>query len=663
MNLNNNSSVEQTFAEADKYFPTQIQQFQFFDKYSRFNYDKKRRETWIETVDRAVSYLKELSENKLPDEVYNKIYRGILNMDVSPSMRLLAMAGEAARRQNISIYNCSYAPIDSIDSFVEILIIGMAGCGTGWSVEKQYVNKLPTVKKQSGKKPLHHVIVDSTEGWTEAFRLALQTWFNGEDVEFDYSQLRRAGTPLKTKGGTASGPKPLRALMDFSRKVLFNAQGRKLTTVEAHDIACKVAESIVSGGVRRVACISLFDWDDEAMRNCKNGDLTGNEQRWMSNNSAVWPKGITNQQIQEQMQDMFDGMRGEPGIFSRANANRLAPARRKAFGWKEFGTNPCGEITLRPYQFCNLSICNIRENDTEQSLIDKVELATIIGTIQSMATNFPGLRPIWKKNCAEERLLGVDLNGEMDNKLTQPSNDKRGELFDTLRKHAIKINQEYAGLLGINESASITCNKPAGNSGVLFNTASGIHARWAPYYIRRSRVQAQSPLAQLLKDQNIPLTPENGQTWDNATTLVVAFPIAAPEGAITRHDLTALEQCENWLTNKKHWTEHNPSVTVSYREEEKEELLQWILDHKHYIGGMSFLPNDDAQYAQMPNEEITKEEYEKLAAKFPKIDFSQLHNYESKDLTTVASELACVGGACEISDYMAAKETAELQVS
>lgn len=656
------SIVQESFEEANKYFPTEIQQFQFFDKYSRFNYDTKRRETWIETVDRAVAYLKELSKNKLSEEDYERLRNGILNMDISPSMRLLAMAGEAARRQNISVYNCSYAPIDSIDSFVEILIIGMAGCGTGWSVESQYVKKLPKIKEQTGKVK-KHTIEDSTEGWTEAFRLALNTWFNGEDVEFDYSQLRRAGTPLKVKGGTASGPKPLRALMDFSRKVLFNAQGRKLTTVEAHDIACKVAESIVSGGVRRVACISLFDWDDELMRNCKNGDLTGNEQRWMSNNSAVWPKSITNKQIEEQMHDMFDGMRGEPGIFSRANANRLAPARRRSFGWKEFGTNPCGEITLRPYQFCNLSICNVRPTDTEETLKEKVELATILGTIQSMATDFPGLRKIWKKNCEEERLLGVDLNGEMDNTLTQPSNKNRGELFATLKKHAVKTNKEYAKILGINHSSSITCNKPAGNSGVLFNTASGIHTRWAKYYIRRSRVQAHSPLAKMLQAQNVPLTPENGQTWENATTLVIAFPIAAPKNALTRHDLTAIEQCENWLTNKLYWTEHNPSVTVSYKEEEKEELLAWIIAHKNYIGGMSFLPSSEAQYEQMPNEEINKTKYEELVAKFPKIDFSQLHNFESKDLTSVAFELACVNGACDISDYLAGKAKAQLNVS
>lgn len=649
-------AVKNAFEEAEKYFPTPIQNYQFIDKYSRFNYEKGRRETWVETVNRAVLYLKELSNNALQPEIYEKIKLFILEMKVAPSMRLLAMAGDAARRQNISIYNCSATPLNSIDSFVEIVIIGMAGCGTGWSVEQKYVNMLPIVEKQKRENVSSDfwTIQDSTEGWAEAFKHGLTAWFSGHDPIFDYSRIRPAGAPLRTKGGTASGPEPLKKLLEFTKVIILGAQGRKLTTVEVHDIACKIAESIVSGGVRRVACISLFDFGDELMRNCKNGDMTGNEQRYMSNNSAVWPENISDEQITAQMMEMFDGMRGEPGIFSRENANKLAPERRRFFGYKDFLTNPCGEISLRPYQFCNLSQCLIRPEDTKESLMDKIEVATIIGTIQSMATHFPGLREIWKKNCEEERLLGVDLNGQMDNTLTQPSNSKRGELFEELKNHAILVNKKYAHILGINQSTSITCIKPNGNSGILYNCASGLHTRWAPYYIRRARIQSKSPLAKMLMAQHIPMSPENGQTWENATTYVISFPMKSPENALTRHDLSAIEQCENWLTNKKYWTEHNPSVTISYKEEEKKELLAWVLAHKEWIGGMSFLPTTDAQYEQMPNEEISKEKYELLTSQFPKIDFSRIVDYEFIDETTSSSEIACSSGQCDLGDYYSA---------
>jgi ribonucleoside-triphosphate reductase (thioredoxin) len=653
--------TKDAFELQKKYFPTAIQAFQFLDKYSRFNYDLKRRETWPETVDRTVNYLKKLSQHKLPVEDYKAIRDGILNMEVAPSMRLLAMAGDAAERQNISIYNCSYIPMDSIDSLVEELIIAMAGCGVGYSVEKQYVDQLPEVKSNDWGhvRPVYE-IQDSTEGWADAFRLGLISWFNGTDIEFDYSKIRSAGTPLKIKGGRASGPKPLRELLDFTKKTILNAQGRKLRPIEVHDIACKVGEAIVSGGVRRTALIALFDIDDNEMRNCKNGDnITGNEQRWMANNSAVWDEKITDDQIRLQMEEMHNGQRGEPGIFSRYNANKLIPERRAKFGHQDFGSNPCGEINLRPYQFCNLSQCLIRSDDNEGTLLAKVKLATIIGTIQSMATNFPGLRDIWKKNCEEERLLGVDLNGQMDNLLTQPTNSKRGELFERLKNYAIEVNKEYAEKLGIPQSSAITCVKPNGNSGILFDCASGLHPRWAKYYVRNVRVQTESPLRKLLAKQNVPMDPENGQNAEEANTWVVHFPLKAPEGALTRHDLTAIEQCENWLVNKKYWTEHNPSVTISYRASEKQDLIDWVVKHKNMIGGMSFLPKDDAQYTQMPNEEITEEEYNRRLAEFPEIDFGTLPQFEHSDLTQSSGELACVSGACSIEEYQALQAAQE----
>lgn len=645
------AEVQNAFLEADQYFPDQMQKFQFFDKYSRFNYDLGRRETWIETVDRATTFLTELSESKLPQEDYNRIRQAILEMKATPSMRLLAMAGEAAHRTNIAIYNCSYLPMDSIDSFVEELIIAMAGCGVGFSVEKQYVDLLPEVKVQK-KEPNFNlwIIDDSTEGWAEALRYGLNKWFDGEDVVFDYENIREAGTPLKIKGGRASGPAPFKSLLEFTRKVILAKQGSKLSSLDAHDIACKVGEAIVSGGVRRTALISLFDYDDEEMLNCKNGDITGNEQRWMANNSAVWPEDITDEQITAQMVEMRDGMRGEPGIFSRHNANTLKPVRRKQ---AVFGTNPCGEINLRPYEFCNLSIAIAREGDTIDILKEKVEIATIIGTIQSMGTNFPGLRDIWKNNCQEERLLGVDINGWVDCEILRPSNPDLPFMLQQLKDHAVAINKKYAKLLGVNQSVSVTCVKPSGNSSQLFNCSSGIHARHYPYYTRNARVQAASPLRKLMQDQGVPMHPENGQTEENATAYVVHFPVKSPEGALLKDEMTALEQCEYWLAAKNFWTEHNPSVTISYKPEEFDELVAWLCLHKELIGGMSFLPSSGAKYEQMPYEELSQAQYEAALSEFPVIDFARLWAYEKEDFTTSSQELACVSGACSIEEYQA----------
>lgn len=1391
--------VKTAFSEAKKYFPTPLQEFQLYDKYARFNYDKKRRETWIETVTRTVTYLKKLSKNKLAPEIYNKIQHFILNMKSAPSMRLLAMAGPAAERNNIAIYNCSYLPMDSIDSLYEELLIAMAGCGVGYSVEKQYVDKFPLVKKQTGKKEPLFVIEDSTEGWANAFKKGLETWFDGGDIDFDYSLIRRAGTPLKIKGGRASGPGPVRAVLDFTKKIILSKQEQKLSPLNVHDICCKVGESIVAGGVRRclpgytrihtkkgsipiqevevgdmvmtdggykkvidwvyqgkqqlveintesgtmfkctpnhriavlkdvfggyifkradelnstdrllfitqaidgeeqqlvslpekkiadhsgsiikqpvldektawilgkffadgyvqitkhtaigkkgntqvsfschineidqiqrikewfvsiliipqtvktkgnrvvirssnrqlarwfvqykqakqpliiptciwkskktirasflagvidgdgcytnrpfrvvstvykqfgydlikllatlgiiaefhisrkskgkwqtlyrvnikndkslqifrdiiasypihererhfgytipkefavrdiknqdyrkkwdtksdmnsstcsditgkegfipvkiksvvlldtqentyditvadqhvfvaegylvhnTALISLFDIDDEDMRNCKNGSLIGNQQRWMSNNSAVWNEELPQNKILDQMYEMFRGQRGEPGIFSRFNANKIKPTRRKE---AVYGSNPCfvsgtlihtkqghfpieeligktvdvwdnkqwvtvdnfrvtgdnqsilkitfqdggetrltpyhtcitedgrrieakdlkvgdklristapeshgiiqenaayikgflmadgthykenpilylydtkysceqrliesaqeigggqkntnaikmlgfvngghenrkrmtglsvrkellawttkykkrlpggvfiwnkeskleliagimdadgeasdtkngwmyqiwsinkgwlldfqlllktvgvfsrlsfgkaagkidfsdgygeyesqetwrltisqkaaiilskqvsfsrlvsfsekqtihtiiprrnkiisivadgiekqvycctvsdthalsltdgllygqcGEINLRPYEFCNLSVAIARYDDTLKTLAEKVEVASIIGTIQSMATHFPGLRPIWKKNCEEERLLGVDINGWVDTPLLEPKNPKLAENLQYLRKIAIETNKKYAAILGINQSAAVTCVKPSGNSALLFNCSSGIHPRHYRYYIRNVRVQTESPLKKLLENAGVPMDPENGQTKETANTWVVHFPIRSPEHTITKREMPAIEQCEYWLVAKLNWTEHNPSVTITYTPNEIINLIKWVDDHKKYIGGMSFLPLDDAQYDQMPYESITREEFEDKMKKFPTIDYSQLYLLEKSDFTNVSQELACVSGVCSLDEHMA-KEAAK----
>ncbi len=634
--------VRDAFAESDKYFPTQLQKFQFYDKYSRFNYDYGRRETWVETVNRAVDYLKELSEWKLPAEDYERIRQGILEMKVMPSMRLLAMAGPAARRNNIAIYNCSYMPVDSIDSFVEALIISMSGCGVGFSVERRYVEQFPRIKRQKGNPVKTFVVPDTSEGWADAVRVGLTAWFNGEDVVFDFSQVRPAGAALRVKGGRASGPEPLRQMLDFARTRILARQGSFLRPIDAHDIMCAIGNAAVSGGVRRTAMISLFDYDDREMRHSKDGDFwRNNSQRWNANNSAVWPeRELTQAEITRFVLDMVESGRGEPGIFNRRAAIENRPARRKA---AEFGTNPCGEILLRPFQFCNLTSAIARTDDTYETLAEKVELAAIIGTIQSMATHFPGLRDQWRKNCEEERLLGVDLNGQMDSKAAQnPEYQRR------LREVAVETNKRYAQLLGINQSAAVTAVKPSGNSSQLVNSSSGLHARWAPYYIRNVRVGAHTPIFKVLQDTGVPMDPENGQTKDNANTWVIHFPVKSPDGAVTRNDRTALQQCDFWLQNKINYTEHNPSVTITYQPNEVLDIIRWIWEHQDKIGGMAFLPAFDAQYDQMPYVEITQSEYEQLAAQFPTIDFSKIYRYEEEDLTTAAQEFACLAGNCDI---------------
>ena len=634
--------IQEAFDESNEYFPTQLQKFQFYDKYSRFNYAKGRRETWVETVNRAIGYLQELSENKLASSDYDRLRRGILAMKVMPSMRLLAMAGDPARRSNIAIYNCSYLPVDSIDSFVEALIISMNGCGVGYSVERKYIEQMPRITRQTGEKRSVYQVADTSAGWADALRHGLEVWFDGQDVEFDYSAIRPAGAPLKIKGGRASGPEPLRQMLLFARDRILAHQGGFMTSLDAHDIMCSVGGAAVSGGVRRTAMISLFDYNDTDMRICKDGDFwVQNSQRWNANNSAVWPnRELTQEEVARFVLDMVSSGRGEPGLFNRRAAVNSRPERRSE---ADFGTNPCGEIVLRPYQFCNLSSAVTRADDTFEDLREKVELAAILGTIQSLATNFPGLRPIWKKNCEEERLLGVDLNGQMDSRLAQDPDVQR-----SLREVAVATNRKYAEKLGIAQSASVTAVKPSGNSSQLLNSSSGIHARWAEYYIRNVRVGAHTPVYKVLKDAGVPMDPENGQNADNATTWVAHFPVQSPKGSGTRNDRTAIEQCEYWLQNKIQYTEHNPSVTITYRPDEVIDVIHWIWQHQDKLGGMAFLPSTDAQYEQMPYEEIDEERYNRLNEQFPQIDFAKVYRYEEQDLTTAAQELACMAGNCDI---------------
>lgn len=643
--------VKQAFDRDKGLFEEPAQLLNFYDKYSRYNWDLGRRETWNETVDRAVDHLRwEVEQHVggrggLSEDLYSEIHSAILNLEVMPSMRLLAMAGPAAQRNSMALYNCSYLPVKDIQSFVEAMHISMAGCGVGFSVEREYVEQFPRIKRQRRNQEIPtHIVDDSTEGWAETLRIGLETWWDGRDVKFDYSFVRPYNAPLKTKGGRASGPEPLRVMMDFLRTTILARQGSFIRTTDAHIMMCAVGEAAVQGGVRRTAMISLFDWDDHEMRNIK-ASANMNKLLWNANNSAVWPEDVSDIDIMQQMLDMIKTRSGEPGIFSRSNAQRTKPKRRKKAA---FGTNPCGEIMLRPYGFCNLSQAVSRPGDTEEDLARKVRLATIIGTIQSLSTRFPGLRDEWKKNAEEERLLGVDLTNQVDCEILRPGAEGGDELRSRLKTYAVDVNAEFAEILGIEPSAAISCNKPAGNSAEVLNAANGIHARKYRWYIRRFTIGASTPIFKVLRDAGVPMEPQVGSDSETATKWIVSVPKKSPEGAPLSEDMSAVDQCEFWLLNKEHWTEHNPSCTITYRSDEVVDLVAWVVKNKDKIGGLSFFPASDAIYAQAPFEEIAQEQYEELIAQFPEIDYSQIYVHELEDMTTAAQELACFAGSCEV---------------
>lgn len=947
------------FSKQAKYFPTQLQQWQFLDKYSRWNKEKGRRETWDESVARSVAYLIELSENKLSNKDYTDILNAMLNMEAFGSMRLFAMAGEAARRCNSVLYNCAYVAIDSIRVFSEILYLSMSGTGVGFSVEFANVNKLPEIHKMNSAVG-NWIIDDSQQGWAEAFHIGLSSWFSGNDIEFDYSQIRPIGSILKTKGGRASGPEPLKKLLDYSRETIINARGRKLRPIEVHDIVCMIGDCAVSGGSRRSAMISLFDRNDKEMLHAKDyGWWKTHPQRANANNSVVITDDLTRKDVETIMYTMHDGGGGEPGFYMRKNAGKMAPRRTfvtepgtnpcqpefatiltpngiRTFGevsigdviwsgheWTKIankwstGTKPvykytasygefigtenhkvfqnghrvevkdantidtgtcelddstkivfdyqtvmdglvigdgsvhkasnslvyllvgqddydyfadpvndyltkerkglhenawevqttisheelpytyerqipdrfyrgdrntvasflrglfsangycignrvglkqtslklikqaqemlsflgissyvtqnkpsvikwhngefeskasydlnissdryeflslvgfiqdyknqavsggvqrkkissgvvqdveylgnyevfditveckshsywtgglkvsnCGEVDLNSAQFCNLSQAIIRVTDTPETLKEKVRIATIIGTIQSAATKFKYLSDRWTKNTQRDRLLGVDITGQMDNpKLITPS------LLDELREYVVAVNEEYADKLGIERSAATTVCKPSGNSSILWNCAPGIHSQWSDYYIRRVRINANSPMRYALEFSGFKLVAENGQQYDTAVTLVASFPVKAPDGAITNGSRSALEQCEWWKMNKLYWTEHNPSVTISYKADELDGLVDWIYQNQDIIGGMSFLESDNHYYPLAPYSKIDKGTYEQMVQELPEIDFDLLMMLEKEDQTTVAGEIACSAGQCLI---------------
>lgn len=641
-------NVRKLVEESKKYFRNPLTEFIYYRTYSRWIEGEDRRETWIETVERYIKFMQENLGDKLSETEYGEIREAVLNQEIMPSMRLLWSAGEAARATNVSAYNCSFIAPTKIRDFAEIMYLLMCGAGVGFSVEQQTVQQLPQIKRQTGKKHSAHVIEDSREGWADALNLGIEIWFGGEDVDFDYSQVRPAGARLKTMGGKSSGPAPLKAVLGFSREKILANQDKRLRPIDVHDVICKIGEVVVMGGVRRSALISLSDLDDEDMRLAKTGQFYLSEpQRMMANNSAVYLQKPNSTVFLDEWLALAKNGTGERGIFNRGGLEKQIPARRWEIikkDWATVGSNPCGEILLRSREFCNLTEIVARPDDNEESLLRKARLAAIVGTYQSTLINFPYLSKDWKKHCEEERLLGVSVTGQWD---CPALYQDEGGLFQKLREKAVEVNKEYAKRFGINQSAAITCVKPSGTVSQLVDSASGMHPRHAPYYLRRIRISATDSLFQMLKDQKVPYYPEVGQ-GASPTTYVLEFPVKGPEKAVYRNDLAALQQLEYWKKVKLHFTEHNPSVTISVGAGEWIAVANWLYENWDIIGGLSFLPREDHVYELAPYEEITKEEYEARMARFPQIDFAQILLYEKEDETIGAKELACVAGVCEI---------------
>ncbi|MCX6714141.1 MAG: ATP cone domain-containing protein [Candidatus Vogelbacteria bacterium] len=650
--------VRDLVIESKKHFRNQLSEFVYYTTYSRWIPDENRRETWVETVDRYNDFMRENIGEKLTKKEYAEIRDYMMDMKAMGSMRLLWGAGTAARATNVCAYNCSFIAPTEWRDFGEIMYVLMCGSGCGYSVERQHVEQLPIIKRQTGEKLKTHMVADSKEGWADAFIMGLETWSSGKDIDFDYSLVRPQGSRLKTMGGRASGPDPIINLIDFARSKMLSRQGRRLTTLDVHDLICKTGEVVVMGGVRRSALISISDLDDTEMKEAKNGQFyISHPERMMANNSVVYNEKPLIDQFLEEWLNLIKAQSGERGIFNRGGLEKQLPARR----WPGFkkdsyssGLNPCGEIVLKSKQFCNLSEVVARKEDTVKDLENKVRIATILGTYQSSLTKFPYLSPEWKKNSEEERLLGVSITGQWDCPAL-----RKAEVMAKLRKVAVETNKKYAERFGINPSMAITCVKPSGNGSQLFDSSSGCHPRHAKYYIRRVRIERHSPIFMMLKDMGVPYHPEVGQTDANANTYVLEFPVKAPEGAVTKNDLGSMDQLEYWKMLKENYTEHNPSITVSVSNEDWIKVGNWVYENWDMVGGLSFLPRNDHVYKLAPYEEITKAQYEHAMKDFPEIDFSKIVLYEYEDVTTGSKELACSAGKCEIDFASAGADAVE----
>ena len=618
-------------------------------RYSRFLPEIGRREHWDETVSRYTTFiskhLKEKHDYTIPEELRQEIHNAIINLEVMPSMRAIMTAGKALERDNTAGYNCSYLPIDDPKAFDEAMYILLCGTGVGFSVEHKYVDQLPEVPDQLFDSETVISVADSKEGWAKALRQLIALLYSGEVARYDLSRIRPAGARLKTFGGRASGPGPLDELFKFTTAKFRTAAGRKLTSLECHDILCKIGEVVVVGGVRRSAMISLSDLEDDRMRSAKSGNWwEQNGQRALANNSATYTTKPDIGQFLQEWTSLYNSHSGERGIFSRAASKSQAAKNGRRDSNYDFGTNPCSEIILRPYQFCNLTEVVVRAEDTVDTLARKVRIATILGTFQSTLTHFPYLRKIWQKNTEDERLLGVSLTGILDNHWMGEVNESTAKNLEQLRNIAISSNSEFADILGIPRSVAITCVKPSGTVSQLVDSASGIHARHSQYYIRRVRGDKKDPLSTFLTVSGVPA---EDCVMRPDSTVVFSFPMKAPEGARLRDDLTALQHLDLWLMYQRHWCEHKPSVTISIKDDEWMDVGAWVWRHFDEVSGVSFLPWDGGSYRQAPYEECSEETYKELLSKMPAhIDWNLLS--EQDDNVEGAQTLACVAGHCEI---------------
>ena len=619
-------------------------------RYSRFLDDKNRREHWPETVERYVEFidnqLRKKNDYILTDKLKDELYNAILTCEVMPSMRAVMTAGEALDRDNTAGYNCSYLPVDDVKSFDEAMYILLCGTGVGFSVESKYVNKLPEVPTQLFNSDTTISVSDSKAGWAKSLRQLIALLYSGEIPKWDVSKVRPAGARLKTFGGRASGPKPLTELFEFVTNKFKGAAGRKLTSLECHDIMCKIGEVVVVGGVRRSAMISLSDLSDDRMRHAKAGQWWEREgQRALANNSASYNERPSVGEFMSEWLALYQSYSGERGIFSRTAAKSTVAKHGRRDSNYEFGTNPCSEIILRPYQFCNLTEVVARDTDDEASLQRKVRLASILGTFQSTLTDFPYLRKVWQKNTEEERLLGVSITGILDCPLLNGINDNGlSSRLESLRDLAIATNKEFADALGIPQSTAVTCVKPSGTVSQLVDSASGIHARHSDYYIRRVRNDNKDPITEFLKGQGVPSEADVMKPHD---TTIFSFPMKSPEGCVTRDELDSFTHLKLWLTYQRHWCEHKPSITVYVKEHDWPAVGAWVWEHFDEISGISFLPWDGGTYKQAPYEEIDATLYNELKAKMPTtIDWESF--IENTDNVEGAQQLACSSGVCEI---------------
>ena len=636
----------------NNYLPTTYQEFIHLSRYSRWLPDKERRETWPETVGRYFDFftehLNDSCKYKLTKALRDELEEAVLSQKIMPSMRCLMTAGEALRRENIAGYNCSYVAVNRVHAFDEILYILMNGTGVGFSVERQFVSELPHIADEFHHTDTTLTVADSKLGWAKAFKELIGMLYIGQIPCWDLSKVRPAGAPLKVFGGRASGPEPLENLFNFSVNIFQAAAGRKLSSIECHDIICKIAEIVVVGGVRRSALISLSNVSDDRMRAAKQGQWWNtNGQRALANNSACYTEKPDIGVFMDEWKSLYESKSGERGIFNRQSVTKRAEMNgRRNVTNHDFGTNPCSEIILRSREFCNLSEVVVRFSDSKKTLSEKVRLATILGTFQSTLTNFKYVSAGWKKNCEEERLLGVSLTGIMDCDVTNGKGPGLEKVLDDLREISIKTNAEFAKKLGISQSVAITCVKPSGTVSQLVDAASGIHARHNPHYIRTVRGDKKDPLTKMMIDMGFPVEDD---VMNPSNTVVFSFPIRVNTTSIFRADMSAIEQLNFWKIYQDHWCEHKPSVTISVKEDEWMDVGAWVFAHFNYMSGVSFLPFSEHTYRQAPYQDCSKKEYIALLKKMPKnVEWDKLVEYEKKDETIGLQELACSAGFCEI---------------